>query len=140
MISFPDNLDKINLFYRDKKIIEKANWFEKSEKKVVDQKCRQKEATMREEVKQAHKAWIKVSVHLSYSPSCHGAIDRLCRVLWVLKNIYDALNTFYLWLYGISHMVKGHSDSERGNPLPPHRLLFPISSKGSFICIIPQTG
>ena len=30
-------------------------------------------------------------------------------------------------------MVKNHSDSERGNPLPPHRLLFPINSKGSFI-------
>ena len=27
-------------------------------------------------------------------------------------------------------------DSDRGNPLPPHRLLFPISSKGSFICPI----
>ena len=40
----------------------------------------------------------------------------------------DTLNTFYLWLYGIGHMVKNHSDSERGNPLPPHRLLFPISS------------
>ena len=52
----------------------------------------------------------------------------------------DALNTFYLRLYGIRHMVKDHSDSERGNPLPPHGLLFPISSKGSFICIIPQTG
>ena len=52
----------------------------------------------------------------------------------------DALNTFYLRLYGVRHMVKDHSDSERGNPLPPHRLLFPISSKGSFICIIPQTG
>ena len=52
----------------------------------------------------------------------------------------DALNTFYLRLYGVGHMVKDHSDSERGNPLPPHRLLFPISSKGSFICIIPQTG
>ena len=34
-------------------------------------------------------------------------------------------------------MVKDHSDSERGNPLPPHGLLFPISSKGSFICTIP---
>ena len=44
----------------------------------------------------------------------------------------DALNTFYLRLYGVEHMVKDHSDSERGNPLPPHRLLFPISSKGSF--------
>ena len=28
-------------------------------------------------------------------------------------------------------MVKDHSDSDRGNPLPPHGLLFPISSKGS---------
>ena len=38
-------------------------------------------------------------------------------------------------------MVKYHSDSERGNPLlPPHGLLFPINSKGSFICTIPQTG
>ena len=48
------------------------------------------------------------------------------------------LNTFYLWLYGIRHMVKDHSDSERENLLPPHGLLFPISSKGSFICIIPD--
>ena len=52
----------------------------------------------------------------------------------------DALNTFYLWLYGIGHMVKDHSDSERENPLPPHGLLLPINSKGSFICTIPQTG
>ena len=46
----------------------------------------------------------------------------------------DALNTFYLWLYGTRHMVKDHSDSEKGNPLPPHRLLLSINSKGSFIC------
>ena len=52
----------------------------------------------------------------------------------------DTLNTFYLRLYGVRHMVKDHSDSERGNLLLPHGLLFPISSKGSFICIIPQTG
>ena len=26
----------------------------------------------------------------------------------------DALNTFYLRLYGIRHMVKDHSDSEKG--------------------------
>ena len=48
----------------------------------------------------------------------------------------DALNTFYLRLYGVRHMVKDHSDSERGNSLPPHGLLFPINSKGSFICTI----
>ena len=47
---------------------------------------------------------------------------------------------FILRLYGVGHMVKDHSDSERGNLLPPHGLLFPINSKGSFICIIPQTG
>ena len=34
----------------------------------------------------------------------------------------DALNTFYLRLYGVRHMVKDHSDSEKGNLLPPHRL------------------
>ena len=42
----------------------------------------------------------------------------------------DALNTFYLRLYGVGHMVKDHSDSKRGNSLLPHGLLFPISSKG----------
>ena len=52
----------------------------------------------------------------------------------------DVLNTFYLRLYDIGHMVKYHSDSERENPLPPHGLLFPINSKGSFMCTIPQTG
>ena len=53
----------------------------------------------------------------------------------------DALNIFCLRLYGVRHnMVTGHSNSERGNPLPQHGLLFPLSSKGSFVCIIPQTG
>ena len=47
----------------------------------------------------------------------------------------DALNTFYLRLYGVRYMVKDHSDSETGNPLLPHGLLFPISTKGSFIYI-----
>ena len=41
----------------------------------------------------------------------------------------EALITFYLRLYGVRHIVKDHSDSERGNPLPPYGLLFPISSK-----------
>ena len=52
----------------------------------------------------------------------------------------DTLNTFYLRLYGIRHMVKDYSGSEKRNPLPTHGLLFVISSKGSFICIIPKTG
>ena len=45
----------------------------------------------------------------------------------------DVLNTFYLRLYGVRHMVKDHSDSERGNPLPPHGLLFPIRGTGNDI-------
>ena len=52
----------------------------------------------------------------------------------------DALNTFYLWLYGVRHMVKDNSESEKGNPLSPYRLLLSINSKGYFICTIPQTG
>ena len=42
---------------------------------------------------------------------------------------------FYLRLYGVGHMVKDHSDSKRENLLLPHGLLFPISSKGSFIWV-----
>ena len=60
-------------------------------------------------------------------------------VLSIIQCLNDALNTFYLRLYGVRHMVKDHSDSEKGNTLPPHRLLLSISSKGSFICTIPQT-
>ena len=48
----------------------------------------------------------------------------------------DTLNTFYLRLYCVGHMVEDHSDSERGNPLPPHGLLFPINKTVSFICTI----
>ena len=41
----------------------------------------------------------------------------------------DALNTFYLRLYGVIHTVKDDLDSERGNPLPPlNGLLFSIRS------------
>ena len=71
-------------------------------------------------------------------------ISRICVANDMMKegNILfnDALNTFHLQLYGVRHMVKDHSDSEKGNPMQPHRLLFPISSKDSFICTIPQTG
>ena len=52
----------------------------------------------------------------------------------------DAFNIFYLWLYGVRHMEEDHPDIERGNLLPPHGVLFLISTKGSFICIIPQKG
>ena len=41
------------------------------------------------------------------------------------------------FIYGYMASVMDHSDTEKGNLLPPHRQLFPISSKGSFICTIP---
>ena len=62
-------------------------------------------------------------------------VARLVRIVKERKgNILfnDVLNTFYIRLYGVIHMVKDHSDSERGNRLPPHGLLFPISSKFFF--------
>ena len=34
------------------------------------------------------------------------------------------------FIYG--YMSSDHSDSERGNPLPPHRLLFSIKQQGIF--------
>ena len=63
-----------------------------------------------------------------------------CCIKIVVRGEEGRKEMFCLWLYGVRHMVKDHSDSKRGNPLPPHGLLFPINSKGSFICIIPQTG
>ena len=55
-------------------------------------------------------------------------------------NGYLTMHSTHLWLYGIRHMVKDHSDSKRENLLPQHGLLFPINSKGSVIYTIPQTG
>ena len=51
-------------------------------------------------------------------------------------------STHFIYGYMVSdiYMVKDNSDSKRGNPLPPHGLLFSINNKGSFICTIPQTG
>ena len=51
----------------------------------------------------------------------------------------DTFNTFYLRLHDVRHIVMDHSDSKSGN-LVSHGLLFLISSKGSFKCIIPHTG
>ena len=45
-------------------------------------------------------------------------------------------STHYLQLYGIRHMVKDNTDSEKGNLLSLHRILFLINSRGSLICII----
>ena len=82
-----------------------------------------------------------LTTHSTHFIYCYMASDIWLRTILIVRkekerkgNILfnDALNTFYLLLYGIRHMVKDHSDSEKGNPLPPHGLLFPI------ICTIPH--
>ena len=45
-------------------------------------------------------------------------------------------STHFIYAY----MASDIWESERGNLLPLHRLIFPISRKGYLICIIPQTG
>ena len=81
--------------------------------------------------------WIKIAIGESFTSN-----NLFFLFNWKEGNVLfnDALNTFYLQLYGVGLMVKGHSDSERGNPLLPHGQLFLINSKGSLICTIPQTG
>ena len=59
------------------------------------------------------------------------------RLAKVIAKTAGMCHCFYVELF-LRHVVKDHSDSERGNPLLPHGQLFPNSSKGSFICIIPQ--
>ena len=68
------------------------------------------------------------------------------KIFTMSKNVlrFGRKEMFYLTTYSThfiySYMVKDHSDSEKGNLLPSHRLLFLINSKGYIICIIPQTG
>ena len=51
----------------------------------------------------------------------------------------DALNTFYLWLKGVRHIVK--NPSVRGNLLPPQReLFFLLAARVLLYSIIQQTG
>ena len=48
-------------------------------------------------------------------------------------------STYFIYGYRASDMVKDHSDSRRGNPLPPlHGLIFLFSSKVFFIITIPD--
>ena len=72
---------------------------------------------------------------------CFSWSNATCRtdepnLLYLMEgNVNDALDTFYLRLYGVIYMVKDHSDSERGNPLSPLlRLLFPIRSGQVRVC------
>ena len=98
-----------------------------------------------------HSIWSNVSiphpVHCTAHTQTWGCYldtnSQVCQRLVLLEGnvlFNDALNTFYLRLYGVGHMVKDHSDSERGNLLLPHGLLFPISRKVFLYAPPPQTG
>ena len=70
----------------------------------------------------------------------HTDTDIVNRKIYLVYNCQDIYlkdkEMFYLTqhilirLYCIRHLVKDHS--MRGNPLPPHGLLFPINSKDYF--------
>ena len=67
----------------------------------------------------------------------HWTISRSCQcpTTGVTRNEMFYLrthSTHFIYGYMASHIWR-HSDSERGYLLPPHGLLFPINSKGSFI-------
>ena len=66
------------------------------------------------------------------------SIESIVKVIDWRKEMFYLMMHSPHFIYGYM-VVKGHLDSERGNPLPPHGLLLLINSKGSFICIIPQT-
>ena len=77
-------------------------------------------------------------IHTSWRKILHLCVSTVREGMFYLTTH----STHFIYGYMASDIiiVKDQSDSERGNPLPPHGLLFPISSKGSFICIIQQTG
>ena len=64
---------------------------------------------------------------------------KLKESLFYLTTPLEHIDSLYHQLLGVKHMVIV-TYSFRGNPLSLHRLLFPISSNGSFICTFPQAG
>ena len=90
--------------------------------------------------------WISVNKKYLAHPATINFVyeHSLNWMLFILDNWYKFRNKrkemFYLMTHS-THFIYGYIyDSEKGNPLPPHRLLFQINNKGSFICTIPQTG
>ena len=67
-------------------------------------------------------SWPVVRLNSAFEPI-------ICDVIRIGPALY---HTFYIRLYGVKHIVKDHSDSERGNLLPPHGPLFPINIKAVF--------
>ena len=74
----------------------------------------------------------------SYQPRGQYCTSRKGRLNEGSVLFKDTFNTFIYGYMVLDHLVKDHSDTERGNLLLPHGLLFLISSQGSFICTIPD--
>ena len=48
---------------------------------------------------------------------------------WMNEMLYlTTHSTYFIYGYMVSDMVNDHCDSEKGNLLPPHVLLFPINT------------
>ena len=73
-----------------------------------------------------------MGTHSSYKLGCLSRTEGRKEMFYLTTH-----STHFIYGYMASDMVKDHSDSERGNPLSPHGLLFLINSKGSFICTVP---
>ena len=79
-----------------------------------------------------------LNTQLHPGPARGGVCVCVCRTAWSkpkcssVQSIQSKLLFTVIWR-------QDQSDSERGNLLPPNELLFPISSKGSFICIQDNT-
>ena len=79
-------------------------------------------------------------IGLALIPNGYLAKFRFCQMKRGGNALFiNTLNTFYSYMGFDIIMANKLLDSDRENPLPPDWLLYPISSKGSVICTIPQT-
>ena len=77
--------------------------------------------------------WLLIHTYKCIHTRTHAHIHmQACMHPYIHINVLfnDALKSFYLRLYGVGHnMVKDHSDSERGSPLPPHGYSFRLAAR-----------
>ena len=59
--------------------------------------------------------------------SSNGMLRRL--VTYITKTFWEGKKEMFYFMMHSTHMVKNHSDSERGNSLPLHGLFFQIAAR-----------
>ena len=92
--------------------------------------CWTYEKLAREEIYWCH--WTSSGCSTVNTIKSNGYFGMEGRTFFLFNN---KLNTFYLWLYGIRHIVKDHSNTDRK---PTTTTTWCTLSKGSFICTIPE--